>query len=147
MGQFSNGPIAVCQTFTFVGEASGRAHSCLSLCRRLSPWRRRICTTFLVPFLILCPVFFTALPVEWAASLVSCLIPPLSCCAMAPSERAKAATIAHRNFNCIDSPRWQIGFLSHCTSCLRSIFPQVRERGSPDSNSGFLRNLVSSAAS
>src|ERR1700748_552815 len=35
-------------------------------------------TVFLVPFLILCPVFFAAFLVECAASLVSCLIPPSS---------------------------------------------------------------------
>src|SRR5215831_7726210 len=58
-------------------------------------------TTFLVPCLILRPVFLAALPVACAASLVSCFIPPLSCCAKAVKEKARVNTTGHRYFSFI----------------------------------------------
>src|SRR5438445_4417672 len=63
-------------------------------------------TTFLVPCLILWPVFFAAWPVECAASLVSCLMPPLSCwsCASAPGESASPSRAAKRNFSFMQLP-------------------------------------------
>src|SRR5437899_340989 len=53
-------------------------------------------TIFLVPRLILPPAFLVALAVSCAASFVSCLRPPVSDCANAPSESRRANTNAHK---------------------------------------------------
>src|SRR5437660_9711013 len=57
-----------------------------------------LCNTFLVPRFTLRPAFLVARAVECAASLVSCLRPPVSDCANAPSESGRANTTAHNNF-------------------------------------------------
>src|SRR5215831_1418755 len=57
--------------------------------------------SFLVRCLILRPVFLAALPVACAASLVSCFMPPLSCCAKAANENTRDNTATHRYFSLI----------------------------------------------
>src|SRR5437588_1294903 len=74
-------------------------------------------TTFFVPRLILRPAFLVALAVEWAASLVSCLSPPVSCCANAPNESSRENTNTNNNLSFMSYLGFEVRFSGARSGC------------------------------